>query len=329
MSASDNPEPRAAVFSSDEERRVSEMLLAHGLAIDQVERCLIVRTASFCSTSGSFLSHFLDQKLHGIDHESGRLLLARCQSFSPAQNLLARKLSNSCAHVSNTAKLGSSMAQARSLFASDFPNFCAAALDARLLYTDQRLAIPLSSPRKPGYDEMACQRALAKAALPGAPILLATCVSRCCHDPRPESLAALLSLGFPAGGAGLTGHAPLYFASRRHASFGHSDSERPIECVKLLLAYGADPNELCHAHSGRDPTTALSAAIDSRHWPCCHLLLDHGADPWLSTFDGAPIEALLAEPSTRARALALQDRSALSALDASDPGGVPRRALSI
>jgi ankyrin repeat protein len=74
-----------------------------------------------------------------------------------------------------------------------------------------------------------------------------------------------------------------------------------IEIVKLLLQYGADPNQ---PEPGIGPNgVALHAAISIRHLPIVKLLLEHGADPnghvessgnclWMAKHVGAPQEMI-------------------------------------
>jgi ankyrin repeat protein len=65
-----------------------------------------------------------------------------------------------------------------------------------------------------------------------------------------------------------------YFAPLMSSPIVYAAENGNLELVKILLAYGANPNECCCSCE-----TSLHAAIIGKHVSVVEYLLDHGADP--------------------------------------------------
>ena len=99
------------------------------------------------------------------------------------------------------------------------------------------------------------------------------------------------------------------------------DKAKALECMGLLLAHGA-PADALDDHA----RPALSVAAGANFWQACHLLLDHGADPFLNGPDGPPIDRLLSMEQTCARAQGIQEARVLALACPAFPGSPPRKA---
>lgn len=117
--------------------------------------------------------------------------------------------------------------------------------------------------------------------MPNGPITLAvgSCLEYAIyHGPLPF-IRTLLEIGADPNPAEHAGFPPLIAAlscsNPRPGSTGRNDA---LDIVKLLLLFGADPNQ-----RGINDYTPLHMAVGERHIPAIKALLEAGAEPHLRT----------------------------------------------
>jgi hypothetical protein len=287
-----------------------------GLSEEQMQRRDQVARVSICFTSASCFHALLDESLPIADRPGIQSFFDACKQLSVTHKARLSKAKASCASSSKPYKIGSKLSVARMILGANFPAFAACALDAMLLQFHHQT--------KPSPDAFACIELLAKSCSGAPRMLLATCVNRCAYAPMPGAMGILLSKGFPPHGVGNNGHTSLFLAARHHPRTRSDEYQLSLECMRLLIAAGADPNEagdgfpLVHARQ-----SPLAAAISNDNWTGCHLLLDAGAHYANFTAE------LLAEPEMRDRIQSLIDQDALLADSPASERRTARSPLSL
>jgi ankyrin repeat protein len=111
------------------------------------------------------------------------------------------------------------------------------------------------------------------------PLAIGPCLEYAIYHSPLAFIGTLLEIGADPNPADHAGFPPLIAAlscSRPHP--GARARPDVAEIVKLLLAFGADPNQ-----RGINDYTALHMAVGERNLPVLQILLEAGADPRLAT----------------------------------------------
>ena len=117
--------------------------------------------------------------------------------------------------------------------------------------------------------------------VPNGPMPLAVghCLEYAIYHSPLAFIRTLLEIGADPNPADHAGFPPLIAAlSCSHPVPGHPGRIDTLEILKLLLVFGADPNQ-----RGLNDYTPLHMAVGERHLPAIEVLLEAGADPRLRT----------------------------------------------
>lgn len=142
-----------------------------------------------------------------------------------------------------------------------------------------------------------------------APTLASSISTRLSFEPSPEPLRLALERGAAgANGVSCLDETPLTMAARAH--YGAASQAAALECLRLLLRFGADPNQKAPLPMGEAPPLWVAARHDQRE--AAALLLEAGADPFASGPDGTPILDIMDRSKTlRDLAASLRERRSL------------------
>jgi hypothetical protein len=288
------------------------------------------RSVSFNNQTHTLFYRIGNDDLSALEYGKAKAFLDFCAALGESSRERARKLSNSCAQAIKPDRAAQSIALARALFGDFHPHFCASALDDRQLSIESRKASWLAMPaeKRPSAErfsvaEAATTRRLAHAAFGALPWQLRSASTRACYNSDPATLAILLDAGFPHSGSDDNDNTPLFMALRGFSRHLGGEANPGLECARLLLAKGADPNA-AHYRKPGTVDTPLATALSHKNWPAAHLLLDSGADPYAAIGDDpSPIETMMAHEPMRARAMAIQEQADLVAHAQTSQEAVP------
>ena len=232
-----------------------------------------ITDAAFNSTSLHLFQTFAQKELHDED-QAVLNFYTFCASLSSEQKIKAHKIASACTQVIKKSKLGSLLSEARSIFGCHFSNFVACALHDRLTHnisTDLK-SVSSAKNEKIENEYTACFH-MAKSARDACKILQITCVARTCFKADVQFLSELLSLKFASDGTNYFHQSPLSIACRQTCN-----EIGALECVKLLLQSGANPESLnVHALNERSP---FFEALAFSNYSICNYLLDFGVRPF-------------------------------------------------
>ena len=164
------------------------------------------------------------------------------------------------------------------------------------------------------------------------PMAIGSCLVYAIYHSPLSFIRALLEIGADPNAPADDGFPPLIAALSCSRDIAGADKRTDVdEVIRLLLAFGADPNQ-----RGVNDYTALHMAVAERNIRAIQLLLDGGADPELATriddyetprhmAEAAGLRDIAVVLSTKAQPLRQRLRSGLTLLADAPGGGEPVR----
>jgi ankyrin repeat protein len=111
------------------------------------------------------------------------------------------------------------------------------------------------------------------------PLTIGSCLEYAIYHSPLAFIRSLLEIGADPNPVDHIGFPPLIAVlSAGRSAPGSSARPDVLEIMKLLLSFGADPNQ-----RGINDYTSLHMAVSERNLPALQLLLESGADPSLKT----------------------------------------------
>jgi hypothetical protein len=282
-----------------------DMLRSQGMSESDImkiqERGALIKNASFCSLSYSYISNFFDEKIVDVQaHAEAQRIYRHFAALPEASRTRLGELIWQSQTMRKPSKMGQMVAEARKIAGAEAPFALACMVDT--------MAMSMAG-RSDLLSDKKNMLAIATRHMRSAPAsILSSIATRCCYKPDPDLLSMLLDLGARAGSDD-HGFSPLAMAARQHGAPNSMTKEKAkaLECMRLLLAHGAGVEDQDDRGS-----TSLGMAASCRFWQACDLLLDHGANPF-ALFKEAPIlDLLLNIEPLKPRALSIQDARALN-----------------